>query len=202
MDITLNAIAFRNGTPFNTKLNLTQRADGTWHATNFGEIMRNTASKAGTSQSSGRDAHGPEAPVRAKLSDQEIAELADKYNPRSMTRDQYDSFLDNLIEKGALSRFDAMRLGYKGWRVLDIDIGAFATGGIGCGSAYAVGSENAESGPIQSLEDMDGDLIRWLEGILAQLGQEARADSRQREEALNALLNIAKQMAKNCANRH
>ena len=40
MDITLNAIAFRNGTPFNAKLNLTQRDDGTWHATNVGEIMR------------------------------------------------------------------------------------------------------------------------------------------------------------------
>lgn len=202
MDITLNAIAFRNGTPFNTKLNLTQRSDGTWHATNFGEILQNTANKGGTSQSCGCDVHEPETPVRAKLSDQEIAELADKYNPRNMTRDQYDSFLDSLIEKGALSRFDAMRLGYKGWRILDIDIGAFAAGGVGCGSAYAVGSGNAESGPIQSLEDTDGDLIRWLESILAQLDQGTRADSRQKEEALNALLNIVKQMSKNCANHH
>ena len=194
MDVTLNAIAFRNGVPFNTKLNLTQRADGTWHATNFGDILQNTANKGGVSQSCGCGTCEPETPARAKLSEGEIAELAGRYDPRCMTRDQYDSFLDDLIEKGVLSRFDAMRLGHKGWRILDIDAGAFAAGGAGCGSAYAYSAESDEGGLIQSLEDADGDLIRWLEAILFQQEQGTIEGRHQKEELLNALRDIVKRM--------
>ena len=44
-----------------------------------------------------------------------------------MTQGQYDAFLDELVGKGALSRFDAMRLGHHGWRILKIDPGALST---------------------------------------------------------------------------
>ena len=43
-----------------------------------------------------------------KLSAQEIAELAGKYGPHHMTQNQYDSFLDELEQKGVLSRNDKM----------------------------------------------------------------------------------------------
>ena len=137
MNISLNAVAFRNGKPFNTTLNLTKQSDGSWHATNFDKAMQGAynASKNGAAQSRNFDTYAPETAIRTELSDQEIAELAGKYDPRNMTQDQYNKFLDDLIEKGALSRFDAMRLGHNGWRILDINPDSFATGGIGCGTA-------------------------------------------------------------------
>lgn len=39
MEINLNAIGFRNGVPYNTTLNLVKRADGSWHAKNFDDIL-------------------------------------------------------------------------------------------------------------------------------------------------------------------
>lgn len=190
MDITLNAIAFRGGVPYSTELNLTQRPNGTWHTTNFDDILKRThdADKAGASQSHSCDTCGEQPAAQTRLSDQEIVRLAKRYNPRSMTQEQYDAFLDDLIETGALSRFDAMRLGHHGWRILDIDLGAFASGGGGIGSAYASGSADER---IQSLEDADGDLIRWLEVMLAWPEQGA-----ENTETLKLLSDIVRRMQK------
>lgn len=197
MDITLNGVTFRNGIPYNRKLNLTQRSDGTWHATNFGDTLQSTASKSGASQSRNCDTYESETPTRTKLSDQEIAELADKYDPHNMTQDQYDTFLDDLMEKGALSRFDAMRLGYKGFRILDIDIATFATGGIGCGSAHVTSGGSVDR-LKQTLEDTEGDLMIWLESMMAQQDQgtdtATKEGSRQKAEALKTLHDIVKRM--------
>lgn len=189
MDITLTAVAFRNGTPVQTKLNLTQRSDGSWHAKNFDDILKQTdsARKGGASQSPNCDTYEAGTAPRTGLSDQELAALAGKYDPRSMTQGQYDAFLDDLIEAGALSRFDAMKLGHHGWRILNMDPGTFAAGGMGCGSAYVIGGENQ---PLQSLEDADGDLVRWLESILARQGQEDGQD----KEPLTVLLDIVRRM--------
>ena len=189
MDITLTAVAFRNGTPVQTKLNLTQRSDGSWHAKNFGDILKQTdsARKGCASQSPTCDTCAAGTAPRTGLSDQELAALAGKYDPRSMTQGQYDAFLDDLIEAGALSRFDAMKLGHHGWRILNMDPGTFAAGGMGCGSAYVIGGENQ---PLQSLEDADGDLVRWLESILARQGQEDSQD----KEPLTVLLDIVRRM--------
>lgn len=193
MDITLNAVAYRGGVPVQTELNLTQRSDGTWHAKNFGDALRDTrgAGRSGAEQSADCDTYKAEPVVRTKLSDQEIAKLASKYNPRNMTQSQYDAFLDDLIETGALSRFDTMRLGHHGWRILDIDPDGFAAGGIGCGSAYAAGNGNK---PIESLEDADGDLVRWLEHMLVRQDQGLNKGSRQKKELLNILSDIVRQM--------
>ncbi|MCI8687592.1 MAG: hypothetical protein HFF57_04650, partial [Lawsonibacter sp.] len=51
MDITLTAVAYRGGKPVQTKLNLTQRSDGSWHAKNFDDILKQTdsARKGGAS---------------------------------------------------------------------------------------------------------------------------------------------------------
>lgn len=189
MDITLTAVAFRNGTPVQTKLNLTQRSDGSWHAKNFDDILKQTdsAHKGGASQSPNCDTYEAVTAPRNGLSDQELAALAGKYDPRSMTQGQYDAFLDDLIEAGALSRFDAMKLGHHGWRILNTDPRTFAAGGMGCGSAYVIGGENQ---PLQSLEDANGDLVRWLESILARQGQEDGQD----KEPLAVLLDIVRRM--------
>lgn len=55
-------------------------------------------------------------PSRAELA--ELAELAAKYNPRRMTQAEYDSFLENLVDKGILSKSDLDHLGYRGMVVL------------------------------------------------------------------------------------
>lgn len=60
------------------------------------------------------------APPRAQLTDEAIKELAQKYNPASMTRDQYDSFLEDLSAKGVLTRDEMGYLGYKGMIYLDL----------------------------------------------------------------------------------
>ena len=189
MDITLTAVAYRGGKPVQTKLNLTQRSDGSWHAKNFDDILKQTdsARKGGASQSPNCDTYEAGTAPRNGLSDQELAALAGKYDPRSMTQGQYDAFLDDLIEAGALSRFDAMKLGHHGWRILNTDPGTFSAGGMGCGSAYVIGGENQ---PLQSLEDADGDLVRWLESILARQGQEDGQD----KEPLTVLLDIVRRM--------
>lgn len=183
MDITLNAVAYRNGTPFQTTLDLTQRADGTWYAKNFGDILQGTysAGKSGAPQSPNCDTYEAETAVRTKLSSQEITELAGKYDPRNMTREQYDAFLDDLADVGALSRFDVMKLGYHGWNILDINAGDFASGDGGSARVTSGGDQ-----PLQSLEDADGDLVRWLESMLAQRGKD--------KEPLNILYDIVKRM--------
>ena len=59
MNISLNAVAFRNGKPFNTTLNLTKQSDGSWHATNFDKAMQGAynASKGGAAQSRNVDTY-------------------------------------------------------------------------------------------------------------------------------------------------
>lgn len=195
MNITLNAVKFRDGVPYHTTLDLAQRPDGTWHARNFDSVMQSTynASKSDSSQLRNYDTYEAEIATRTKLSDQEIAELDDKYNLRNMSQNQYDVFLDDLIEKGALSRFDAMQLGHHGWRILDINPGAFASGNIGCGTAYATSAADGDGGPMQSLEDADGDLIRWLDSMLVWQDQD-KAGSSQKAEVLKVLQDIVKRM--------
>lgn len=197
MEINLNAIGFRNGVPYNTTLNLVKRADGSWHAKNFDDILKDQydASKSAASQPQDCDTYETDASAKTKLSDQEIAEFARKYNLRNMTQDQYDTFLEDLVEKGALTRFDSMRLGYKGWRILDISPDAFISG-VGCGSCYATAADGSDNELLQSLEDADGDLVRWLESLLAQQSQGTvfEENGYQNTETIKTLLDIIKRM--------
>ena len=76
MDVTLNAVGVRGGTLYQTKLNLTQRPDGTWHATNFGDALKQAHSAGKGTQARSRDTYEVEEAVRNGLSDEELAELA------------------------------------------------------------------------------------------------------------------------------
>lgn len=197
MNVTLSGVKFQNGTPVRTKVELTQRSDGTWYAPSFGNALQEAydTSRSGASQTGGTGETG----ARIRLTDQELAELASKYDPSNMTQDQYDAFLDELVEKGALSRSDALRLGYKGFRLLDIDLESFATRGVGGGGmAYVTRAENYGDELKQSLEDVCNDLKSWLELMLARQyeGTDAitREGIRQRSEAMNALSDIVRRM--------
>lgn len=52
--------------------------------------------------------------TRAELTQEDIKELAAKYAPDDMTQEEYDAFLDNLIEKGVLEKEDLKYIDYRG----------------------------------------------------------------------------------------
>ena len=47
-------------------------------------------------------------------SDAEIAVLRNKYDPRNMSGEEYDAFLDDLADMGVISQEEKRRMGYKG----------------------------------------------------------------------------------------
>ena len=51
---------------------------------------------------------------RPRLTDAEIDELAVKYDFQNMTREDYDGFLDDLVEKGVLTKAETAYFGYGG----------------------------------------------------------------------------------------
>ena len=156
----------------------------------FGDALRQAsdAAKTGAAQSPNYDTYSPETVSRTKLSSRELSELSGRYDLHNMTQDQYDAFLDELIEAGALSRMDAARLGYHGLRVIDME--PDENGKIHNGWAYVV--EDGRK-PIESLADAGGDLFRFLEAMLDQQKQGIGA-SRRQKEALDTLYDIIKRM--------
>ena len=56
---------------------------------------------------------------RPRLTDAEVNELAVKYDFRNMTREDYDGFLDDLVEKGVLTKAETAYFGYGGTVRLD-----------------------------------------------------------------------------------
>lgn len=88
---------------------------------------------------------------RAKLSDAEIAALANKYDVRNMSDSEYDSFLDDLESMGAISEYEKRhQLGYKGIMYFDPDDM----------STWPVGPDG--STPIFRRTEAGGDIYQWL----------------------------------------
>ncbi|MDE6841750.1 MAG: hypothetical protein K2P49_13110 [Oscillospiraceae bacterium] len=87
------------------------------------------------------------APARKTPSREDLAELAAKYNPRRMTQAEYDSFLENLVDKGILSKSDLDHLGYRGMVVLGPE------------------SEGAYSWGVTSRWDVSGMSLSQLRGL-------------------------------------
>lgn len=186
--ITMNGMARPSGQWFPSMQDLMKRSDGSWGMTSFGDALRDASNARKTGAAQSRDTYEPETISRTRLSSGDLAELSGRYDPHNMTQDQYDAFLDELMEKGALSRMDAARLGYHGLRVLDME--PDENGKVHNGWAYVVDDGRK---PIESLEDADGDLFRWLDAMLDRQEQGIGA-SRRQKEALNALYDIVKRM--------
>lgn len=51
---------------------------------------------------------------RAELTDGELSELAEKFNPHDMTQEEYDEFLETLVDKKVLTQQEIKRAGYNG----------------------------------------------------------------------------------------
>ena len=188
--ITLNGAAMRGGVPFSKMQELMKGA------MNFGDAIQKArdTSKTDASQSRNYDTYEPETITRKKLTDQEIAELAEKYDPHNMTQDQYDAFLDELVEKGALTRSDTSWLGRGGYQRIDVDLDTlFANGGMAAGPIRIASLENFGGEPKRSVEEVENDIMVRLESMLTQQSQEI-GGSRQKSEALNTLYDIIKRM--------
>lgn len=89
---------------------------GIYWGKEFEEKLRSTIAQTAAEQTEA----AKNAPPRAKLSDEDIKALADKYNPGSMSRDEYDSFLEELVDKGVLTHQEIQYMGYKGMVYLDL----------------------------------------------------------------------------------
>ena len=201
MEFTLNGVRTYNGEQVKAELKFARRDDGTWYLSDFGEELKKMGKEV-TAQFSGWDTRQVETVVRRQLSAQEIADLSDKYDPSHMSQDQYDAFLDELVEKGALTPADTTWLGYHGLQRLDVDMDkmfdSLAEGRLySDGRGYVTSADNYIPG-LDSLEEAGGDLFRWLEHMLARLSlgidPSTREGSRQKEEALNALRDIVRRM--------
>lgn len=193
--ITMNGVAMRNGELFHATREVTKMADGTWRTTKFGDALLDAI------DSGKNDARGPEPATRKKLTDRELAELADKYDPHNMTQDQYDAFLDELVEKGVLTRGDTTWLGRHGLVRLDVDMDELAkqaatgklTGGV-VGSVTVTSLDGSRTPLFRSLDEAEGDLIRFLQSMMAQQDQWNGPSSRERKAALDALYDVVRRM--------
>ena len=85
--ITVNGMITCNGKPVKTTWELAKRTDGTWYRKGFSDVLQKVhdTSKGGTARPSDCDTYVPEMVNRIELSDQEIAELANKYDINNMT---------------------------------------------------------------------------------------------------------------------
>lgn len=146
---------------------------------NFQESLQNTC--AVRNRSGARQAAG-------KLSAEELSDLSKKYSPDHMTQEQYDAFLDELEEKGVLSKDDKMLVKNPNMRFGDV----LEPHGISPGGAYV------EATPLSqpnSLLDYDSSAALYVKAMLeyelalAERGF-PREEDRQRIDALRKVSDI------------
>lgn len=85
------------------------------------------------------------------LTDAEIQELAQKYNPQKMTQKEYDSFIRYLEEKGVLSKLETC------------DIGMSFTRIIPGYNGMTVFVEPTSTQWVNTLADMNGNALQYVQ---------------------------------------
>ena len=102
------------------------------------------------------------SPTRASLSDTEIAVLANKYDVRNMSDEEYDAFLDDLESMGAISNYEKTHeLGYKGIGYVDLKAG-YVEDGVRVMSAWMAPLSSGDHPLLFERQDADGDIFKWL----------------------------------------
>ena len=112
--------------------------------------------------------------TRKELTRAELAEfaagLSEKYDPRSMTQEDYDSFLEDLMVEGLLSKDEVVTLGYKGAVVIGTADSLMEDGAAypSFGGSCSVDNKTLESNPyynryglVSSLQDTNGDALAY-----------------------------------------
>lgn len=113
-----------------------------------------------------------------RLTDEEIKELADKFNPEDMTQEQYDEFIDYLLDKGIISDKEAS-YGLGQNRVVLKDLGI---------KAYYRELKEGSNDFIDSLSDADGNAMKFIEEMLKWEGND------ERNYAFEKILSVLKKM--------
>ena len=88
---------------------------------------------------------------RTELSDAEIAALANRYDPRDMSDEEYESFLDDLMDLGAISPFERLEMRASGLKIMDCGFQGWTSSG----------SVNSKY-PYFMLWEAKGDVYRWI----------------------------------------
>lgn len=99
--------------------------------------------------------------TRATLTETEIAVLRNKYNVRNMSDQQFDDFLDDLEDMGAISGQEKRLLGYNGNVVIGYqnEDGEVVSPNFDIHSAWDwLGKDT----PAFKREDANGDILRWV----------------------------------------
>ena len=131
---------------------------------------------------------------RRELTGEELGELAEKYDPNSMTQEEYDALLEELVERGVLKKSELDSLGYRGMVVLgQLDSDSFHDIESWRKSMQFAVRAHLVPADGQSLGDFDGNALamaklfsRW------ELAVESNAFLAQRYDASTALLNVMK----------
>lgn len=104
--------------------------------------------------------------TRATLTEAEIAVLRNKYDPQNMSDEQYDAFLDDLADMGAISQQEKRLLGYGGIVVVgytdENGETVYSDPGFWGTVLPAEGSR-----PAFRREEADGDLLKWVSDRLS-----------------------------------
>lgn len=128
---------------------------------------------------------------RASLSDTEIAALANRYNPRDMSQEEYSSFLDDLADMGAISQYEKRLMGYNGM----FSLGYFDASGAFAGSNWDAHILTGNQSDIGSPAEAGGDILSWLRDMLNRqnvvmggMDEEAKEQNRERYETVSGIL--------------
>lgn len=113
-----------------------------------------------------------------RLTDEEIKELSGKFNPEDMTQEQYDEFIDYLLDKGIISDKEAS-YGLGQNRVVLKDLGI---------KAYYRELKEGSNDFIDSLSDADGNAMKFIEEMLKWEGND------ERNYAFEKILSILKRL--------
>lgn len=128
---------------------------------------------------------------RPKLTDSEIRSLSGKYDFRNMTQESYDSFLDDLVQRGVLTRAETSYFGYGGEvRLESIDSRLPVMRIAGLDERYSQNTPFLEDGVSGS-----GDMVAWLAQMMVGCDggdgtREGAARARQRMEMYGALIDV------------
>jgi len=95
--------------------------------------------------------------TRSKLSDTEIAVLANKYDVHNMSDSEFDDLLDDLESMGAISEFEKRQLCYKGFA--DLDFGDSQAGNL---TMWIAPSVPDGSRLLFNRWEANGDISRWI----------------------------------------
>ena len=99
VNTSINGFGIDGGSVFGTSKRAPEHRGGFW-----------SALSAANAEKSGNMLFRDERKARARLSDDEIAALAQKYNPSDMSREEYQAFLDDLESKGAITAAEYERM--------------------------------------------------------------------------------------------